>query len=199
MHKKTRLQPAPVARHIPHGGAIPITDVDIRPLFRDPKAPPSPDTLAYRLSALSPRRPSAATPLSNSFLEPAPEEDIPGATDDDTESPSEMLDAESPLEWGRHPQRNQKERTASSAVTARIANLSSQAETKQDDDSRALEDAVRGLFWLWKTRRGSSSSPGGRGYISAEEIDQTDFLRLVGRAIATKKEHVDVGKNHQRH
>jgi len=185
VHKKTRLQSAPVARHIPHEGVIPIIDADIRSRFRDPKAPPSPNTLAYRLSALSPRRPSA-TPLSNGFPEPAPEEDIPGATDDDTESPSEMLDVESPLEWGRHPQRNQKERTASSAVTTGTVNLSSQ-ETNQDDDSHALEDAVRGLFWLWKTRRGSSSSPGGRGDISAEEIDQTDFLRLVGRAIATKK------------
>jgi hypothetical protein len=184
MHKKTRLQPAPVARDIPHEAVIPIIDADIRFRFRDPKAPPSPNSLAYRLSALSPRHPSAS-PLSNSFPEPAPEEDFPGATDDDTESPSEMLDVESPLEWGRHPQRNQKERAASSAATTSTANQ--QGTTNQDDDSRALDDAVRGLFWLWKTRRGSNSSPGGRGDISAEEIDQTDFLRLVGRAIATKK------------
>ena len=186
MHRKTRLQPAPVARHIAHEGVIPIIDADIRSRFRDPMAPPSPNSLAHRLSALSPRRPSAS-PLSNSFPEPAPEEDFPGATDDDTESPSEMPDVESPLEWGRHPQRNQKERTASSAATTGTANLSSQQGTNRDDDSRALEDAVRGLFWLWKTRRESSSSPGGRGHISAEEIDQTDFLRLVGRAISTQK------------
>jgi hypothetical protein len=183
VHKKTRLQLAPVARHIPHEGVIPIVDADIRSRFRDPKAPPSPDSLAYRLSALSPRRPSASL-LSNGFPEPAPEEDIPGATDDDTESPSEMLEVESPLEWGRHPQRNQKGRPASSTVTTGTANLSSQEETNEDDDSRALEDAVRGLFRLWKTRR---RSPGGSGDISAEETDQTDFLRLVGRAIATRK------------
>ena len=181
MHKKTRLQPAPVAHDIPHEAVIPIIDADIRSRFRDPKAPPSPNSLAHRLSALSPRHPSAS-PLSNSFLESATEEDFPGATDDDTESPSEMLDVESPLEWGR----NQKERAALSATTTSTANLSSQQGTTNQDD-RALDDAVRGLFWLWKTRRGSNPSPGGRGDISAEEIDQTEFLRLVGRAIATKK------------
>jgi hypothetical protein len=186
VHKKTRLQAAPGAHHIPREGTIPIIDMNTHPRPRDPKAPPSPSTLAHRLAALSPRH-SNASPLSGSLPEPDPEEDIPGTTDDDTESPLSLLDDENTWEWG-HPQRNQKvpERTPSSTVATEAANSSSHQGINQDDGSHALEDAVRGLYWLWKTRRGSDSSPGGKGETSTEELDRTDFLRLVDRAIAAK-------------
>jgi hypothetical protein len=189
VHKKTRLHAVPVAahHHIPHEGIIPIINADARSRFHDSKAPPSPNTLAHRLSALSPRR-SNASPLSGSLPVPDPEEDIPGATDDDTESPSSLHDDETPWELGQL-QRNQKENTVSSTVTTDTANSSYHQGINQDSDdsSRALEVAVRGLFWLWKTRRGSNSSPEGNGDISTEELDKTDFLRLVDRAIAAKK------------
>jgi hypothetical protein len=189
VYKKTRLHAIPVAthHHIPHEAVIPIINADVRSRFRfrDPKAPPSPNTLAHRLSALSPRH-SNASPLSGSLPAPVPEDDIPGTTDDDTESPSSLLDDEKPRELG-HLQTNQKANIISSTVTTDAANSSSHQGINQDSDdgSRALEDAVRGLFWLWKTRRGSNSSPAGNGDISTEELDKTKFLRLVDRAIAT--------------
>jgi hypothetical protein len=187
VHKKTRLQPVPFVahHHISHEGIIPIISADVRSRLHDPKAPPSPTTLAYRLSVLSPRH-SIASPPSDSLLAPAPE-DIPGATDDDTESPSSLLDDEKPWELGH--QKNQKENNLSSTVIDNTANSSSHQGTNQgsDDGSRALEDAVRGLFWLWKTRRESKFSLAGNGDVSTEELDRTGFLRLVDRAIAAKK------------
>jgi hypothetical protein len=190
VHKRTRLQPVPFAAHhyISHEGIIPVTSADVRSRLHDPKAPPSPTTLAYRLSVLSPRH-SITSPPSGSLPAPAPEEDIPGATDDDTESPSSLLDDEKPWKLG-HLQKNQKENNnVSSAVIDNSANSSSHQGTNQgsDDGSRALEDAVRGLFWLWKTRRESQNSLAGNGDISTEELDRTGFLRLVDRAIAAKK------------
>ncbi|KAI0004304.1 hypothetical protein BJV74DRAFT_881451 [Russula compacta] len=180
-YKKTRkLEAVSVAQHFAREEAILTLDADIRSRLRDPKAPPSPTTLAHRLSALSPRH-SNTGPLSNSLPEPDPEEDIPEVTDDDTESPSSLRDDENPWELGE-PQRNPMECT-----TVNTANSSSCQGTSQDDDGRALQDAVRGLFWLWKTRHGSNSSPGETREKSTEELDREDFLQLVSQAIAAPR------------
>lgn len=170
----------PVVQHFSREEAILTLDADIRSRLRDPKAPPSPTTLAYRLSALSPRH-SNTIPLSKSLPEPDPEEDIPEVTDDDTESPSSLRDDENPWELGE-TQKSQMEYT-----TVNTANPPSCQGTSQGDDGRALQDAVRGLFWLWKTRHGSNPSPGETREKSTEELDREDFLQLVGRAIATPR------------
>jgi hypothetical protein len=171
----------PVAHHISREEIIPTLIPNLQSRLRDPKAPPSPTTLAHRLAQLSPR-PSNTSPLSRHFSAAGPEEDNPGVTDDGSETPSSLLDDETPWEWGTI-QRNRKERNESSATTTDTASLSRQI-INRDDDSRALQDAVRGLFWLWKTRQRPDS---GEGEKSTEELDRADFLHLVGRAIATPK------------
>ena len=66
-------------------------------------------------------------------------------------------------------------------------NLSSHQGVDLDDDGLAVQDAVRGLFCLWKTtRRGSTPERAGESS-SDEEHDRADFLQLVGRAIAVPK------------
>jgi hypothetical protein len=149
--------------------------------LRDPKAPPSPTTLAHRLAQLPPRF-SNSSPISRRASAAGPEEDNLGATDDGSETPSLLPDDENPWEWGT-AQRNRKERNESFATTTDTASSSRQG-IIQDGDSRALQDAVRGLFWLWKTRQRSDL---GKGEKSTEEFDRADFLHLVGKAIATPK------------
>jgi len=167
----------PVAHHISREEIIPTLNPNLHSRLRDPKAPPSPTTLAHRLAQLSPRPSNNTSPLSRRFFAAGPEEDNPGVTDDGSETPSSLLDDENPWEWGTI-QRNRKERNETSATTTDLQRID------QDDDSRALQDAVRGLFWLWKTRQRPDS---GEGEKSTEELDRADFLHLVGRAIATPK------------
>lgn len=170
----------PVAHHISREEIIPTLNSNIHIRLRDPKGPPSPTTLAHRLAELSPR-PSSSSPLSHRHFAPDPE-DNPGATDDGSES---LLDDETPWEWGEL-QGNRKERNASSAAITDAAS-SSRLRTDQDDDNRALQDAVRGLFWLWKARPRQGSLTEGKGDKPIEELDKADFLHIVGRAIATPK------------
>lgn len=182
LHKKERrLEVVPVAHHISREEIIPTLNSNIHVRLRDPKGPPSPTTLAHRLAELSPR-PSSSSFLSHRRFAPDPEEDNPGATDDGSES---LLDDETPWEWGEL-QGNRKERNAPSAAIADTAS-SSRLRTDQDDDNRALQDAVRGLFWLWKAGPRQRSLAEGKGDKSTEELDRADFLHLVGRAIATPK------------
>jgi hypothetical protein len=173
----------PVAHHISREEIIPTLNPNLPSRLRDPKAPPSPTTLAHRLAQL-PLRPSNSSPLSRrpSAAGPEDEEDIPGVTDDGSETPSSLLDDENPWEWGT-VQRNQKERNESSATTTDSPN-SSRQRNFQDDDSRAFHDAVRGLFRLWRTRQRPDL---GKGEESTEELDRADFLHLVGKAIAMPK------------
>jgi hypothetical protein len=171
----------PVANHIFREEIVPTLNSDLHSRLRDPKAPPSPTTLAHRLSQLSPRL-SNSSPLSRHPSAAGPEEDSPGVTDDDSETPSLLPDDQNPWEWGTL-QKDRKERNGLSATTTDTAN-SSRQRIDQDDDSRALQDAVRGLFWLWKTRQRPDL---GEGEKSTEELDRADFLQLVGRAIATPK------------
>ncbi|KAH9968936.1 hypothetical protein BC827DRAFT_1166633 [Russula dissimulans] len=190
IHKRTRrLEAAPVVHYIPHEEIIPIRNADTRSRHYDPKAPPSPTTLTHRLTVLSLRH-SNTSPLVSDGLPEPDHEDILGATDDDTESPSSLPDDESPLEWGTL-QRNGKDRAASSTMTTDSVNSSSSRQgINEDHDTRALQDAVRGLYFLWKTtRQGSRSSPGGEGQTATpiEELDRADFLQLVGGAIAAPK------------
>ncbi|KAI9455860.1 hypothetical protein F5148DRAFT_1288157 [Russula earlei] len=101
VHKRTRgLEAIPIAQHISREETISILNGDIRSRLRDPKAPPSPTTLTHRLTTLSPRRSNMSnmSPLSSGGLPEPGHEDIPGATDDDTESPSSSLDDEN--SWG---------------------------------------------------------------------------------------------------
>ncbi|KAI0257525.1 hypothetical protein BJV78DRAFT_1383712 [Lactifluus subvellereus] len=186
VHKTTRrLQSVPVAQHVSCEEIISTVTADTRPHHRDPKAPPSPNTIRHRLTALSPR-PLDISPPSDAFTEPD-SEDIPGATDDDTESPSSFLDHKTHWERGT-VQRSREECIASSTVATETVNSFSRQGMNQGDDSRALQDAVRGLFWLWKTtRQGSRSFPGETKEASTDELDRADFLQLVGRAIATPK------------
>jgi hypothetical protein len=170
----------PVAHHISREEIIPTLNPDLHSRLRDPKAPPSPTTLAHRLAQLSPRL-SNSSPLSRRPSAAGPEEDSLGVTDDGSETPSLLLDDENPWEWGT-VQRDRKERNESPATTTDAA---SRQRINQDDDGRALQDAVRGLFWLWKTRQKRSDL--GEGEKSTEELDRADFLHLVGRAIATPK------------
>ena len=171
----------PVAHHISREEIIPTLNPNIHSRLRDPKAPPSPTTLAYRLAQLPPQ-PSNSSSLLRRPSAVGPEEDTPGVTDDGSETLSSLLDDETPWEWGT-VQRNQKERNESSTTTIDTANSSRQT-INENDDSRALQDAVRGLFWLWRTRQ----RPGlGKGEELTEELDRADFLHLVGRAIATPK------------
>jgi hypothetical protein len=160
---------------------IPTLNPNLHSLLRDPKAPPSPTTLAHRLAQISPR-PSNSSPLSRRPSAAGPEEDTPGVTDDGSETPSSLLDDEDPWEWGT-VQGDRKERNKSSATTTDTVSSSCQR-IDQDDDSRAVQDAVRGLFWLWKTRQRPDL---GTGEKSTEELDRADFLHLVGCAIATAK------------
>jgi hypothetical protein len=155
---------------------------NIHSRLRDPKAPPSPTTLAHRLAQLPPRPSNSSSPLLRRPSAAGPEEDTPGVTDDGSETPSSLLDDENPWEWGT-VKRNQKERNESSATTIDKPN-SLRQKTNQDDDGRALQDAVRGLFWLWRTRQRPDS---GKGEESTEELDRADFLHLVGRAITMPK------------
>jgi hypothetical protein len=173
----------PVAQHASCEEIISTVTADIRSHHRDSKAPPSPSTLRHRLAALSPR-PLDISPPSDAFTEPD-SEDIPGVTDDDTESPSSLLDHETRWERGG-VQRSREECIVSS--TAEAAKSSSRQGMNQDDDNRALQDAVRGLFWLWKTtRQGSRSFPRETKEGSTDELDRADFLQLVGGAITTPK------------
>jgi hypothetical protein len=169
----------PVAHHISREEIIPTLNPNLHSRLRDPKAPPSPTTLAHRLAQLSPRL-SNNNRLSRRPSAAGPEEDNPGVTDDGSETPSLLPDDETPWEWGT-VQRNRKELNESSATTTDTASSSHQT-INQDDDSRALQDAVRGLFWLWKTRQRPDL---GEGEKSNEELDRADFLHLVGSAIAT--------------
>ncbi|KAH9175389.1 hypothetical protein EDB89DRAFT_1946869 [Lactarius sanguifluus] len=164
VHKTTRKLQAP--HEVSHAETLPILTADIRSRLRDPKAPPSPNTLSCRLTALSPRA-VITSPLSVGFSEPGPEDDIPDATDDDTESPSV-------IGWGR------------SRRSTKSTNLSSRQGVDQDDDGLAVQDAVRGLFCLWKTTR-RGSTPERTGESSLDEHDRADFLQLVGRAIAVPR------------
>jgi len=124
-----------------------------------------------------------SSPLSHRPSAAGPEEDNSGVTDDGSETPSSLLDDENPWEWGT-VQRNEKERNEDSSATTTDSPNSSRQRNNHDDDSRALQDAVRGLFWLWRTRQRPDL---GKGEESTEEIDRADFLHLVGRAIATPK------------
>ena len=169
----------PVAHHISREE---ITPTLVHSRLRDPKGPPSPTTLAHRLAQLSPRL-SSSSPLSYRPSALDPEEGNPRATDDGSESRSSFLDDEYPWEWGVL-QGNRKECNLSSATTADTAKRQT---ISQDDDNRALQDAMRGLFWLWKTTRRPNSPPEGKGEKSTEELDRADFLEIVGRAIATPK------------
>ena len=168
----------PVAHHISREEITRTLNPNIHSRLRDPKAPPSPTTLAHRLAQL-PLRPSNSSPLSRRPSAAGPEE---GVTDDGSETPSSLLDDENPWEWGT-VQSDQKERNESSATTIDTPNLSRQR-NDQDADTRALQDAVRGLFRLWRTRQRPDL---GKREESIEELDRADFLRLVGRAIATTK------------
>ena len=163
-----------------HTETLPILSADIHSQIsriRDPKAPPSPTTLTHRLTALSPR-PLITSPLSVGFSEPGPEDDIPDATDDDTES-SSLAGEETPWETGT-VEKGHEEVSSSPGFN----NLSSRQGV---DDGLAVQDAVRGLFWLWKTtRRGSTPERSGESS-SDNEHDRADFLQLVGRAIAVPK------------
>jgi hypothetical protein len=170
----------PVAHHISREEIIHTLSPNLQFRLRDPKAPPSPTTLAHRLAQLPPR-PSNSSPLSRRPSAAGPEDDTPGVTDG-SETPSSLLDDENPWEWGT-VRRNQKERNESSATSTDTPN-SSRQRTNQDDDSRAVQDAVRGLFCLWRTRQRPDL---GKGEESTEELDRADFLHLVGRAIATPK------------
>lgn len=169
----------PVAHHIFREEIIPTLNSDLHSRLRDPKAPPSPTTLAHRLAQLSPR-PSNSSPLTRHPSAAGPEEDSLGVTDNGSETPSLLPDDQNP--WGTL-QKDRKERNGLSATTTDTAS-SSRQRINQDDDSRALQDAVRGLFWLWKTRQRPDL---GEGEKSTEELDKADFLHLVGRAIATPK------------
>lgn len=173
----------PVAHHISREEITPTLNPIIYSRLRDPKGPPSPTTLAHRLAELSPRPPNSS-PLSYRRSAPDPDEDNPGATDDGSESQSSLLDDENPWEWAL--QGNRKEGDVSSAATTDPAS-SSRQRINQDNDNRAVQDAVRGLFWLWKTRQRPNSPPEGNGEQSTEELARSDFLQLVGRAIATPK------------
>ncbi|KAH8988834.1 hypothetical protein EDB92DRAFT_2089513 [Lactarius akahatsu] len=179
VHKTTRKLQAP--HEVSHAETLPILTADIRSRLRDPKAPPSPNTLARRLTALSPR-PVITSPLSAGFSEPGPEDDIPDATDDDTESPSSLVGEKTPWETGT-VEKNQEEPVP---AFNQITNLSSRHGVDQDDDGLAVQDAVRGLFWLWKTTR-RGSTPERTGESSFDEHDRADFLQLVGRAIAVPR------------
>jgi len=178
-HKREhKLEIVPVAHHISREEIIPTLNSNIHSRLRDPKAPPSPTTLAHRLTDLSPR----PSPLSYRHFTPRPEEDNLGATDDSSEP---LLDNETSWEWGEL-RSNRKERNASSAAITDTAS-SSRQRIDPDVDNRALQDAVRGLFWLWKTRPRSRSPTKGKGEKSTEELDKAEFLHLVGRAITTSK------------
>jgi hypothetical protein len=175
----------PVAHHVSREEIILTAAQDIRSYPRDSKAPPSPNTLRHRLTTLS-LRPSSTSPPSDDFTEPDPE-DIPETTEDDSESPSSFLDHETLWEKGALQRRREK-CIASSTAAAETANSSSHQGMVQNGDSRALQDAVRGLFWLWKTtRQGPSPFSGGTREAPTDELDRADFLQLVGRAIATPK------------
>lgn len=167
----------PVAHHISREEITPTLNSNIHSRLRDPKAPPSPTTLAHRLTDLSPR----PSPLSYGSFAPRPGEDNLGVTDDGSEP---LLDDETSWEWGEL-RSNRKERNASSAAITDTAS-SSRQRIDPDVDNRALQDAVRGLFWLWKTRPRSRSTEG-KGEKSTEELDRAEFLHLVGRAITTSK------------
>jgi len=169
----------PVAHHISREEITPTLNPNIHSRLRDPMAPPSPTTLAHRLAQLSPRL-SNNSPLSRR-LSAGPEENNLGTTDDGSETPSSLLDDENPWEWETH-RGNGKERNVSSATSAGTPN--SPHQRINHDDSHTLQDAVRGLFWLWKTRQKPNS---GKGEKSDEELDRANFLQLVGRAIATPK------------
>ena len=171
----------PVAHHISREEIIPTLNPNLHSRLRDPKAPPSPTTLAHRLAQLSPR-PSNSSPLSRRPSAAGPEEDSTSVTDDGSETPPSLLDDENPWEWGT-AQRNRKEPNESSATTTDTPS-SSRQRINQDEDNRALQDAIRGLFWLWKTRQRPDL---GEGEKSTEELDRAEFLHLVGRAIATPK------------
>lgn len=182
IHKRARkLEIVPVAHHISREEISHTLNPNLRPLLRDPKAPPSPTTLAHRLTHISPR-PSNNSPLSHRPSAAGPDEDTPGVTDDSSETPASLLDDENPWEWGI-VQKNRKDRNESSATTTDTAS-SSRQRVDQDDDSRALQDAVRGLFWLWKIRQRPDL---GEGKKTTEELDRAEFLHLVSRAIATPK------------
>ncbi len=121
------------------------------------------------------------SPLSVGFSE----DDIPGATDDDTESPSSLAGEETPWETGII-EKSHEELLSSSPAFNQITNLSSRQGVDQDDDGIAVQDAVRGLFWLWKTTR-RGSTPERKEESSSDEHDRADFLQLVGRAIAVPR------------
>ncbi|SRR6266404_1988912 len=168
---------------VSHAETLPILTSDIRSRLRDPKAPPSPNTLTHRLITLSPR-PLITSPLSVTLSEPGPEDDIPEATDDDTESPSSLVGKETPWESGIMVESREEPVTSSPALD-KVPNLPPR-QVDQGDDALAVHDAVRGLFWLWKTtKRGSTTERAGES--SSDERDRADFLQLVGKAIAVPK------------
>ena len=174
VHKTTRKLQG--AHDVSQAEALPILTAGIRSRPRDPKEPPSPNTLTHRLTTLSPR-PLITSPLSVGLSEPGPEDDIPDATDGDTES--SLAGAETPWETGTM-EKGHDGLVSSAPGFNGISNLSSRQGVNQDDDDLAVYDAVRGLFYLWKTtRRGSTSESMGE----SPEHDRADFLQLVGRAI----------------
>ena len=177
-HKREHRFEVPVAHHISREEINPTLNSGIHSRLRDPKAPPSPTTLANRLTNLSPR----PSPLSFRPFAPDSGGDNPGGTDGGREP---LLDDETSWEWGELG-RNRKERNASSAAITDTPS-SSRQRIDPDDDDRAVQDAVRGLFWLWKTRPRSHSLAEEKGEKSTEERDRADFLHLVGRAITTSK------------
>jgi hypothetical protein len=175
VHKTTRKLQG--AHDVSCAETLPILTADIRSRPRDPKEPPSPNTLTHRLTTLSPR-PLVTSPLSVGFSEPGPEDDILDATDGDTES--SLAGAETPWETGTM-EKGHEGLVSSAPGFNGITDLSSRQGVDQDDDGLAVQDAVRGLFWLWKTtRRGSTPERMGE----SPEHDRADFLQLVGRAIS---------------
>ncbi|KAN0128386.1 hypothetical protein V8E53_013775 [Lactarius tabidus] len=174
-HKTTRKLQG--AHDVSHAETLPILTGAICSRPRDPKGPPSPNTLTNRLTTLSPR-PLITSPLSVGFSEPGPEDDIPDVTDGDTES--SLAGAETPWEAGTI-EKGHEGLVSSTPGFNGTTNLSSRQGVDQDDDGLAVQDAVRGLFWLWKTtRRGTTPERMGESL----EHDRAEFLQLVGRAIA---------------
>ncbi|KAI0274670.1 hypothetical protein BC834DRAFT_849161 [Gloeopeniophorella convolvens] len=188
VHKTGRkLQPAPVAQYLSQEGTVPYSMADVRSRVRDRKAPPSPDTLTRRLTALSPRAvvespQLLSAPLLGASPDTGADEDLPGVTDDDSEAPSSLPDDqfwEEKLPIGQPAQQT----AAPKHPLAESADASPREQARSHDDSQAVQAAVRGLFTLWKaTRQTSDTTPA--GHALADELDRADFLQFVGSAIA---------------
>ena len=76
---------------------------------------------------------------------------------------------------------------SSSPVFNEITSLSPRQGLDQDGDDLAVQDAVRGLFWLWKTTRRESAPERTGESSSSDEHDRADFMQLVSRAITVPK------------